>query len=176
MACCPAVRAHRFNYFIFRSRILGPLFRWWWNHRRGLAYDQIKTGINLGFAEKIRQSLDPAIKVLVTGGFQHASVIADAIRANKVDAVSIARPLIANRDLPKLFYSGLDWDSAEAASSAQWPIKNRHPCSYCNKCLVNDLENPLGCYDLDRYDNHEEMIEEVMQVFQDLDELERSEA
>ena len=166
----------RFNYFIFRNRVLGPLFRWWWNHRRGLAYDQIKTGINLGFAEQIRQSLPPEIKVLVTGGFQHASVIAEAIRSNKVDAVSIARPLIANRDLPKLFYSGLDWDSATTASATNWPIKNRHPCSYCNKCLVNDLENPLGCYDLDRYQNYEEMIEEVMQVFQGLDDLERSEA
>lgn len=159
----------RLNYFIFRSRILGPMFRWWWNHRRSLAYDQIKNGINLGFAEKIRESLPEEIKVLVTGGFQHAGVIAQAIRDKKVDAVSIARPLIANRDLPKLFYAGMDWKDAQTTPDEQWPIKNKNPCSYCNKCLVNDLENPLGCYDLERYENYDEMIEEIMQVFKDLE-------
>ena len=165
----------RLNYFIFRNPILGPLFRWWWNYRRGLAYEDIKSGINLGFAQKIRQSLDRSIPVLVTGGFQHRNVIADAIRTQRVDGVSIARPLVANRDLPKLFFAGMDWDHASWVPDSQWPIKNRNPCSYCNKCLINDLENPLGCYDEERYKNYDEMIHEVMDVFRNLDEFRRSE-
>jgi 2,4-dienoyl-CoA reductase (NADPH2) len=44
-------------------------------------------------------------------------------------------------------------------------------CTYCNKCLINDLENPLGCYELARYpgatfdDRYEAMLAEVMSVF-----------
>jgi len=39
------------------------------------------------------------------------------------------------------------------------------PCTYCNKCLVNAVENPLGCYDETRFDSREEMINEIMSVF-----------
>ena len=39
------------------------------------------------------------------------------------------------------------------------------PCTYCNKCLANVLENPLGCYDESRFDSHEEMIQEILSVF-----------
>ncbi len=38
---------------------------------------------------------------------------------------------------------------------------------YCNKCLVNVLENPIGCYELSRYNgDYEKMIGEIMSVFQ----------
>ena len=40
------------------------------------------------------------------------------------------------------------------------------PCSYCNKCLFNVLELPLGCYDERRYASREEMIREIYSVFQ----------
>jgi 2,4-dienoyl-CoA reductase (NADPH2) len=59
--------------------------------------------------------------------------------------------LIANNDLVKLFEAGHD----------QAP----RPCTYCNKCLVNVLENPLGCYDESRYSSREEMIAEILSVF-----------
>lgn len=40
-------------------------------------------------------------------------------------------------------------------------------CTYCNKCLLNVLENPLGCYELSRYDgDRERMLREVMSVFE----------
>ena len=48
-------------------------------------------------------------------------------------------------------------------------------CTYCNKCLVNDLENPLGCYELSRFDGdsfeqrYERMIAEVMSVYRTAD-------
>jgi 2,4-dienoyl-CoA reductase (NADPH2) len=160
----------RFNYRVFTNRILGKLFRWWWNYRRDLAYEDIKLGINLEHAAQVRKELPDNVKVLVTGGFQHRHVIAQAIGSGKVDGVSIARPLIANRDLPKLFRAGMDWAQASWMKE-EWPLRNRHPCSYCNKCLMNDLQNPLGCYDNNRYPDHETMISEVMEVYQGLEEF-----
>ena len=74
-------------------------------------------------------------------GFQTQSVIAQAIADGACDAVSMARPLLANPDLPLLFTQGLD----EAPK----------PCTYCNKCLVNFIENPLGCYEESRYSSRE---------------------
>jgi 2,4-dienoyl-CoA reductase (NADPH2) len=68
------------------------------------------------------------------------------------DGVSIARPLVANNDLVEMFARGLD----------RPPV----PCTYCNKCLVNAVENPLGCYDETRFSSREAMIDEIMSVFQ----------
>lgn len=163
------VDTHR-NYWIFRSRIAGPLFRWWWNYRRGVPFEEIKSGINLAMAAAIKQAVK--IPVLVAGGFQHASVIRKALQAKMVDGVTIARPLIANRDLPKLFRAGMDWEHASWIPDGQWPIENRNPCTYCNKCLINDIENPLGCYEESRYADiaddelrYAKMMEKVMEVF-----------
>ena len=86
--------------------------------------------------------------VLCAGGFQTASVIAEAIESGDCDAVTIARPLLANPDLAELFAEGLD--------------RPPKPCTYCNKCLVNFVENPLGCYDESRFDSREEMIAEII--------------
>ncbi len=153
----------RFNYRIFHHWLLGPLFRWWWNHRRGIPFDQIHEGVSLEDAAAVKQEVN--IPVMVTGGFQHASVIRPALEAGKVDAVTMARPLVANPDLPKLFEAGLDWSDAERTPAGQWPIRNRHPCTYCNKCLMNAMANPIGCYERSRYESYEEMMAEVMSVF-----------
>ena len=91
------------------------------------------------------------IPVMVTGGFQNASLIRKSIEDGYCDAVTIARPFIANNDLPKIIASGKD--------------EPERPCSFCNRCLINALANPLGCYDSRRYDTREEMIEEVMSVY-----------
>jgi hypothetical protein len=58
---------------------------------------------------------------------------------------------VANNDLPKVFASGKD--------------KAEKPCTYCNRCLVNVVENPLGCYDQSRYETREEMVAQIMSVF-----------
>ena len=89
--------------------------------------------------------------MICTGGFQTASVIRDAIESAGCDAVSIARPLIANNDLPKLFAAGAD--------------RAPKPCTYCNKCLVNVLQNPLGCYEESRFTSREEMVRDILSVF-----------
>ena len=81
------------------------------------------------------------------------------IRDGSCDGVSIARPLIANNDLPQIL------------RTANGPSMQKE-CTYCNKCLVNDLANPLGCYEVSRYDGDtfdekwENLIKSVMSVFE----------
>jgi 2,4-dienoyl-CoA reductase-like NADH-dependent reductase (Old Yellow Enzyme family) len=151
------VRTH-FNYRIFSSPIGGALFRRYWLWRRG----KVIEGINLDYARAVTEAvrrIDESVKVICTGGFQHASVIAGAIRSGACDAVSIGRPLIANPALPEIL------------RTADGPPAGKE-CTYCNKCLINDLENPLGCYELSRYDGdtfeerYDAMIAEVMSVFE----------
>jgi 2,4-dienoyl-CoA reductase-like NADH-dependent reductase (Old Yellow Enzyme family) len=133
------------NIFIFRTWPLSTLWRWWWNHRRG----RVIEGINLPLARAVKRAV--RVPVICTGGFQTASVINKAIGDGDCDAVSIARPLVANNDLVNLFAAGHD--------------RAPQPCTYCNKCLVNVLMHPLGCYEEKRFDSREEMIDQVMSVF-----------
>ena len=133
------------NFVIFRTWPLSRLFQWWWVHNRGKRIE----GINLRDARAIRQAV--SIPVISTGGFQTASVIRKAITRGYCDAVSIARPLVANNDLVQLFARGYD--------------RPPRPCTYCNKCLVNVVENPLGCYDETRFDSREEMVRQVLSVY-----------
>src|SRR5260221_9563821 len=107
----------------------GPIFRWGWQHRTG-PKDKFE-GFFLADAAQIKQAVK--IPVLVTGGFQTASVIAQGIREGKCDGVTIARPLIANPDLVQMFASGIDHPQNE--------------CTLCNNCLIESLTSPLGCYD-----------------------------
>ena len=148
----------RFNYWIFDHKPTAKLFRALWRWRRG----KIVEGINAEYAREVRQALqaaDPSIMVLCTGGFQHADKIAGAIRSGACDGVSIGRPLIANNDL------------AEILKHSNGPTEDK-ACTYCNKCLLNDIENPLGCYELSRYDGDtfeekwKTMIKEVSSVFE----------
>src|SRR4029453_4295838 len=92
-----------------------------------------------------------SVPVLCTGGFQSASVIESALERGDCDAVTVARPLLANPDLVQLFASGEE--------------RATRPCTYCNKCLFNVLEHPIGCYDESRYDSREEMMREIFSVF-----------
>jgi 2,4-dienoyl-CoA reductase (NADPH2) len=152
----------RLNYFVFNHAPLAKLFRRLWLHRRGSRIE----GINLPFSRAVKQRLVRAgredVKVICTGGFQHASAIAEAIRSGDCDGVSMARPLIANPDLPRTL------------EQRDGPLPGRE-CTYCNRCLLNDLENPLGCYEISRYpgasfeERYAEMMRSVMQVFRDGD-------
>lgn len=148
----------RFNYAIFSSPFAAPLFQWLWRFRRG----NVIEGINAEYSRYLRSEIikiDPSVKFLCTGGFQHASNIAHVIRDGSCDGVSMARPLIANNDLPNIL------------RTANGPTRQKE-CTYCNKCLVNDLANPLGCYEVSRYDGDtfeekwEALIKEVMTVFE----------
>jgi 2,4-dienoyl-CoA reductase-like NADH-dependent reductase (Old Yellow Enzyme family) len=134
------------NYLLFRGKLTSKIFQSRWVRSRG---DQIE-GINLADARAIKQAV--GIPVLCTGGFQTASVIRQAIMDRSCDAVTIARPLIANPDLVKIFESGRD--------------RPEVPCTYCNKCLMNVVENPLGCYDETRFASRDQMIRRIMSVFE----------
>lgn len=133
------------NYKIFRSDVLGGLFRNQWIRARG---KQIE-GLNLPDAAAIKKAVN--IPVLCTGGFQTASVVRRAIEEGMCDAVSIARPLVANNDLVQLFAAGHD--------------SPPNPCTYCNKCLANATENPMGCYEESRFASRDNMIRQILSVF-----------
>jgi 2,4-dienoyl-CoA reductase-like NADH-dependent reductase (Old Yellow Enzyme family) len=134
------------NYLLFRG-VSGEIARRAWNDAAG-DRDHIE-GSNLPLARAIKQAV--SIPVICTGGFQTASVIRQAIERGDCDAVSAARPLVANRDLVRQFEAGADAPA--------------NPCTYCNKCLVNVVENPLGCYDITRFASRDEMIRQIMAVF-----------
>jgi 2,4-dienoyl-CoA reductase (NADPH2) len=106
-------------------------------------------GLNLPEARRIKAAV--TVPVICTGGFQTASVIAGAIERGDCDAVSAARPLIANNDLVEIFRRGQD--------------RPDQPCTYCNRCLVNVVENPLGCYEEKRFPSRDAMVAQIMSVF-----------
>jgi 2,4-dienoyl-CoA reductase-like NADH-dependent reductase (Old Yellow Enzyme family) len=137
------------NYIIFNGKFTGALFKRQWETARG-PKDAIE-GLNLPDARAIKQAVG-TIPVVCTGGFQTAEIIQEAIARGDCDAVSIARPLIANNDLVRQFENGVG--------------RPANPCTYCNKCLVNAPENPLGCYDETRFPSREAMIAEILTVYQ----------
>ena len=136
----------RRNHWIFRKWPFRSIFRWRWTRAHGGRIE----GINLPDSSAIKQAVN--VPVICTGGFQTASAIRDAITQGQCDAVSIARSLVANNDLVNLFAAGHD--------------RPPRPCTYCNKCLVNTVNNPLGCYEETRFESREEMIGEIMSVFE----------
>ena len=136
----------RRNHWIFRKWPFRSIFRWRWTRAHGGRIE----GINLPDSSAIKRAVN--VPVICTGGFQTASAIRDAITQRPRDAVSIARSLVANNDLVELFAAGHD--------------RPPRPCTYCNKCLLNTVNNPLGCYEETRFDSREEMIGEIMSVFE----------
>jgi 2,4-dienoyl-CoA reductase (NADPH2) len=156
------------NYLLFRYWLLRPIFSFLWNRTKAnlpaqaISGEKVEDekirklldayqGLNLKDASQIKKHVN--IPVLCTGGFQQASYIRKAITEGFCDGVTIARPLIANSDMVKSFAQGKDL-----------PDK---PCTYCNKCLLNVIENPLACYELERFDNdYDAMMAEVMSVFE----------
>lgn len=133
------------NYLLFRFEPTQRVFERRWEQARG---DRIE-GINLPAAKAIKAVV--GVPVLCTGGFQTAEIIREAMRQAFCDGVTIARPLIANNDLVQQFAAGMG--------------RPTRPCTYCNRCLVNAVENPLGCYDQTRYDSREAMLAQIMSVF-----------
>ena len=135
------------NYLLFRWPVSAPLVSWLWRRTQPASPE----GLCLPDAARVRQAV--SVPVICTGGFQTASVVRRAITAGQCDAVSIARPLLANVDLVRRWAAGED--------------RPARPCSYCNRCLFHVVEDPLGCYDLSRFDgDRAAMIRELMQFYQ----------
>jgi 2,4-dienoyl-CoA reductase-like NADH-dependent reductase (Old Yellow Enzyme family) len=134
------------NYFLFRYKALRPVFRWiWFRMKRGLPIE----GISLDEARAIKAAV--SIPVLSTGGWQTASKIRAAIDGGFCDGVAIARSLVANPDLPRLWRNGADLPP--------------QPCTYCNRCLLNAPKNPMGCYEPKRFASHDAMVEQLMTIY-----------
>lgn len=135
------------NYMFIRHRLLWPIFQIAWNRtRRG----QRSEGAFRDEAAEIRKHV--GIPVISVGGYQRASVIRDAIESGDCDAVAMTRALIANPDLPQWFEQGYD--------------EPPRPCTHCNRCLYNVAANPMGCYDVSRYEgDYDRMIAEVFSVY-----------
>jgi len=136
------------NYVAFRTWPFSSIFRWQWERpvrRRGAE------GINLPESRAVKEAV--SIPVLCGGGFQTASVVANAITSGACDGVTIARSLLANPNLVELWAQGHD--------------RPPRPCTYVNMCLANFLENPLGCYDESRFDSREQMLEELLSIYRE---------
>jgi 2,4-dienoyl-CoA reductase-like NADH-dependent reductase (Old Yellow Enzyme family) len=132
------------NYLLYRTPLVNRLMQRRWQRPA----NEVE-GANLPDARAIKAAV--SIPVLCTGGFQTASMVRDALSAGSCDAVTIARPLVANPDLLDLWRAGHD--------------RPPRPCSYCNKCLFNLLEHPLACYDERRFDSRDAMLEQAFAVF-----------
>jgi 2,4-dienoyl-CoA reductase-like NADH-dependent reductase (Old Yellow Enzyme family) len=136
-----------FNYTMFHFRILRPIFSFFWGRTKK---DHPVEAVSSEYSREIKKNV--SVPIINTGGYQDGRVIRRVITEGYTDAVSIARPLIANRDLPQIL-----------ESTRNLPDK---PCSFCNRCLVNAIVNPLGCYDVRRFNgDHEAMVAKIMEVF-----------
>jgi Dihydrouridine synthase (Dus) len=92
---------------------------------------------NLDDARAFKKRL--RIPIIVNGGFQRREHFEKALnRADGCDMVSMARPLLANPNLPRLLEAGIT-------------LKPERECTFCNRCAVRTTLFPLGCYDLERF-------------------------
>ena len=133
------------NYVLYRLPVVNRLMQKRWSRPR----DEVE-GMNLDESRAVKRAV--SIPVLCTGGFQTASVVRKALADGDCDAVTIARPLVANANLLELWQAGHD--------------RPPRPCTFSNKCLYNLLESPLGCYDESRFDSREEMLREIYSVYE----------
>lgn len=135
------------NYLLFRYELLRPLFHWvWFRFKEGRPIE----GVSAQEALAIKRAV--SIPVINTGGYQKRSLIERYLNEGYLDAVSMARPLVANPDLMKHWEAGLD--------------EPPRPCTFCNKCLLNAPKSPMGCYELSRFgNNHDRMIEAVNRIY-----------
>jgi len=136
------------NYLLFKYRPLRPVFRWIW-YRVKKNYPKWVVGADA--AREIKRAV--GIPVICTGGFQKADEARRYIEDEWFDGISMARALVANNDLPKIWKSGQN--------------EPEKPCTFCNKCLLNAPKNPLGCYELSRFDDDwDQMVEEIMTIYE----------
>jgi len=107
---------------------------------------RFKPAANIDFAAAIRRVVK--IPVIANGGFQDRDVIESELVHERCDMVAIARPLLANPDLLHQFRAGAN--------------KPDNPCSFCSLCCASTAVFPLGCYDQDRFDSPEKMMNQIL--------------
>ncbi|HJP64871.1 MAG TPA: NADH:flavin oxidoreductase [Actinomycetota bacterium] len=117
--------------------VLGRVMNTGWGYR---------PAANLPDARRFRHEV--GLPVIANGGFQERSVVEGALSSGGCDLVSMARPLLANPDLPALFEAG-----KEAPD---------RPCTFCNRCAIRTTLFPLGCYEPARFRSSDEMEAQVL--------------
>src|SRR5207302_2521901 len=119
------------------KRLLGRVATVGWEYRKAA---------NLPDARTFRR--DVGLPVIANGGFQQRSLIEGALADGSCDLVSMARPLLANPDLPEQFRAGVEVPA--------------RPCTFCNRCSVRTTILPLGCYEPKRFSSQEEMERQIV--------------
>ncbi len=92
---------------------------------------------------------ETGLPVIANGGFQERGLIEQILRDQKADLVAMARPLLANVNLVKLFKQGVD--------------RPDRPCTHCNRCAMRTANFPLGCYDPTRFASLDAMEAQIME-------------
>jgi 2,4-dienoyl-CoA reductase-like NADH-dependent reductase (Old Yellow Enzyme family) len=144
------------TFFLLQFAPFRRLFEWNWGRRmpfkqRGTLLPERIEGMNESDAAQIKTA--SGLPVFCVGGWQTASRIRHALDAGHCDVVTIARGLLANPSLVHTFANGHDAPA--------------RPCTYCNKCLVNALLQPLACWDETRFDSRDQMFEAAYRVYKD---------
>ena len=144
------------TFFLMQFAPFRRMFEWNWGRRmpfkrRGRLLPEKIEGMNLADAARIKTA--SGLPVICVGGWQTGGRIRQALQDGQCDVVSIARGLLANPDLVQRFAAG---EHAPA-----------RPCTYCNKCLVNALLQPLACWEEARFDSREQMFAEAYRVYKE---------
>jgi 2,4-dienoyl-CoA reductase (NADPH2) len=144
------------TFFLMQFGLFRRINEWNWGRRmpfkrRGRLLPEKIEGMNQHDAAKLKAA--SGLPVICVGGWQTASRIREALQAGRCDVVSIARGLLANPDMVQRFAEGQDAPA--------------RPCTYCNKCLVNALLQPLACWEESRFDSREQMFEEAYRIYKE---------
>jgi len=145
-----------FAFFLMQFAVFRRLNEWNWGRRmpfkrNGRVLPEKIEGMNQDDAAKLKAA--SGLPVICVGGWQTASRIREALTAGHCDVVSIARGLLANPDLVQMYADGRDAPP--------------RPCTYCNKCLMNALLQPLACWEQSRFDSRDQMFEQAYQVYKE---------
>jgi 2,4-dienoyl-CoA reductase-like NADH-dependent reductase (Old Yellow Enzyme family) len=129
----------------FRASLVNVLPTWIAGRVLGVGWKFVPAA-NANFAHAFKKAVK--IPVIANGGFQRRDVIEHALETGKCDMVAIARPLLANPELLKIFAEG----------------KNEpdRPCTFCNRCCTRTAVLPLGCYDGSRFSSQGEMEAQII--------------
>ena len=107
---------------------------------------KVEPGANMADAATFRREV--GLPVIANGGFQRRSLVERALTSGSCDLVSMARPLLANPELPELFREGRE-------------LPDR-PCTFCNRCALRTTTGPLGCYEPRRFGSQDEMEQQIL--------------
>jgi 2,4-dienoyl-CoA reductase (NADPH2) len=144
------------RFLLMQFSLFRRITEWNWGRRmpfkrNGRLLPEKIEGMNQDDAAKIKAA--SGLPVFCVGGWQTASRMREALKAGHCDVITIARGLLANPDMLQSFAEGRD--------------APERPCTYCNKCLVNALLQPLACWEESRFDSRDQMFEEAYRVYKE---------